>query len=167
MNTAPIAANLRTLLAELVHGAPYDGAYMLNRGDPGMLAALDRLSAHDASRTHGGGASIAAHVEHVRFGLALLNEWFAGIRRIEDPDWTAAWKKNEYSDGEWARLRRDFRAEVERWLATLAEPREAGALELNDMIGSIAHLAYHLGAIRQIDRQLRGPAATDPLVAKP
>jgi hypothetical protein len=26
------------------------------------------------------------------------------------------------------------------------------------MIGSIAHLAYHLGAIRQIDSSLRGPA---------
>ncbi len=29
------------------------------------------------------------------------------------------------------------------------------------MIGSIAHLAYHLGAIRQIDRTARGPAAND------
>jgi hypothetical protein len=26
------------------------------------------------------------------------------------------------------------------------------------MIGSIAHLAYHLGAIRQIDAAARGPA---------
>jgi hypothetical protein len=25
------------------------------------------------------------------------------------------------------------------------------------MIGSIAHLGYHLGAIRQIDKQTRGP----------
>jgi hypothetical protein len=25
------------------------------------------------------------------------------------------------------------------------------------MVGSAAHLAYHLGAIRQIDRQTRGP----------
>jgi hypothetical protein len=31
-------------------------------------------------------------------------------------------------------------------------------IELNGMIGSIAHLAYHLGAIRQIDSSLRGPA---------
>jgi hypothetical protein len=25
------------------------------------------------------------------------------------------------------------------------------------MIGSVAHLAYHLGAIRQIDKSTRGP----------
>ena len=29
------------------------------------------------------------------------------------------------------------------------------ALELNGMIASIAHLAYHLGAIRQIDKLSR------------
>jgi hypothetical protein len=30
-------------------------------------------------------------------------------------------------------------------------------VELSGMISSIAHLAYHLGAIRQIDKQSRGP----------
>jgi hypothetical protein len=31
------------------------------------------------------------------------------------------------------------------------------AIELAGMIGSIAHLAYHLGAIRQISKTVRGP----------
>jgi hypothetical protein len=30
-------------------------------------------------------------------------------------------------------------------------------VELTGMIGSIAHLAYHLGAIRQISKDTRGP----------
>jgi hypothetical protein len=34
--------------------------------------------------------------------------------------------------------------------------------ERNGVIGSIAHLAYHLGAIRQIDRSIHGPKATPP-----
>jgi hypothetical protein len=29
------------------------------------------------------------------------------------------------------------------------------------MAGSVAHVAYHLGAIRQIDRAARGPTAED------
>jgi hypothetical protein len=33
------------------------------------------------------------------------------------------------------------------------------ALEQNGVIGTIAHLAYHLGAIRQIDRSIAGPPA--------
>jgi hypothetical protein len=32
-------------------------------------------------------------------------------------------------------------------------------LELNGVIASIAHLAYHLGAMRQIDRSIQGPKA--------
>lgn len=31
--------------------------------------------------------------------------------------------------------------------------------ESNGAIASIAHLAYHMGAIRQIDRPIRGPSA--------
>jgi hypothetical protein len=41
----------------------------------------------------------------------------------------------------------------------MGRPRDVGEIELNGIIGSIAHLAYHLGAIRQIDRAARGPSA--------
>jgi hypothetical protein len=40
----------------------------------------------------------------------------------------------------------------------LRTPREVAGIELSGMIGSIAHLAYHLGAIRQINANARGPA---------
>jgi hypothetical protein len=40
----------------------------------------------------------------------------------------------------------------------LRTPRDVQEIELSGMIGSIARLAYHLGAIRQINRTLRGPA---------
>jgi hypothetical protein len=33
--------------------------------------------------------------------------------------------------------------------------------ELKWFIGTVAHLGYHLGAIRQIDRTTRGPTAED------
>jgi hypothetical protein len=35
--------------------------------------------------------------------------------------------------------------------------RAAAEVALSGMIGSIAHLAYHLGAIRQINKDVRGP----------
>ena len=50
-----------------------------------------------------------------------------------------------------------LRDEVHRWLQVLKSPRDASEIELSGMIASIAHLAYHLGAIRQIDKQARGP----------
>ena len=38
-------------------------------------------------------------------------------------------------------------------------PREMDGRERNIIVGNIAHLAYHLGAIRQIDHVTRGPSA--------
>lgn len=58
----------------------------------------------------------------------------------------------------WDTLRRNLQAEVTRWLDPLRTPREVQEIELNGMIGSIAHLGYHLGAIRQINSAVRGPA---------
>jgi hypothetical protein len=58
---------------------------------------------------------------------------------------------------QWEEIRTGLRGETHRWLAALGSPREAAAVELSGMFASIAHLAYHLGAIRQIEKQTRGP----------
>ena len=157
MNTRDIAETLATLFGDLVDGPPGAAAYMLNRGDVGLLRSLDKLTARDASASARGGASIAAHVDHVRYGLSLMNRWRAGENPFDGADWSASWRMTTVSDAEWQQLRSDLRAEAGRWLDALRTPREVMPIELNGMIGSIAHLAYHLGAIRQIDRTARGP----------
>jgi uncharacterized damage-inducible protein DinB len=154
-------ASLALLFAELTDGPPADAAYMLNATDPGLLQSLDRLSAAAASSVPpSGGASIAAHVDHLCYGLELMNRWSQGDA---DPwsgaDWAASWRRTTVSEEQWAALRERLRAETRRWHAALQTPRELSALELNGVISSVAHLAYHLGAIRQIDRTIRGPAA--------
>lgn len=157
MNTRDLAITLGTLFGELVEGAAASGGYMLNAGDQGLLRSLEGLSATAASAPTSTGSSIAAHVDHIRYGLSLMNRWSAGDDPFTDADWGASWKKTTVSDAEWQRLRADLRAEATRWLHTLRTPREVQEIELNGMIGSIAHLAYHLGAIRQINTALRGP----------
>ena len=161
MNTSELAGTMTTLFAELVDGAPEGGAYMLNGGDVGLLRLLDALSAEAASASSEGGATIAGHVRHLSYGLSLMNRWTAGENPFLDADWSAAWQTTAVSDAEWAQLRAELRDEAHRWLAALGQPRDVQAMELNGMIGSIAHLAYHLGAIRQIDRATRGPKASD------
>ena len=161
MRTDDIAPTLRTLLSELVHGAPETGAFMLNRGDAGLLASLERVSAYDASAPRTGGATIAAHVEHLRYGLSLMNRWAAGESPFEEARWAPSWRTTTVTDEQWAGMRAALRRECEAWLDAVATPREVDQTSLNEMIGSIAHLAYHIGAMRQIDRALRGPAAND------
>jgi hypothetical protein len=158
MQTAELSNTLTTLLGELVNGAPSAGGFMLNPGDEGLLRSLDKLSAQAASALTPTGSSIAAHVDHVRYGLSLMNRWSAGENPFGSADWSASWKKTTVSDDEWRTRREELRTEATRWLDALGSPREVRRIELNGIVGSIAHLAYHLGAIRQIDRAARGPA---------
>ena len=149
------------LFGELIDGPSPDAAYMLNRGDLGLLRSLDRLSAEAASRPAApGSASIAAHVDHLCYGLDLMNRWSSGERDPwSDADWTASWRRGTVTESEWAALCDRLRETSSHWRQALQTPRTMSDLELNGVISSIAHLAYHLGAIRQIDRSIQGPKA--------
>src|SRR5262245_53542939 len=159
MQTTDISKSMTTLFSELVDGANAPGgAFILNSGDAGLLRSLDKLSAADASRSLEGGATIAAHAQHVRYGLSLINRWASeGGDPFSDATWDAAWKTTVVKDHEWAEIRDGLRDEAHRWLRALGSPRDVTIVELNGMLGSIAHLAYHLGAIRQIAAGARGP----------
>jgi hypothetical protein len=159
VNTAHFAPSLKTLFAELVDGAPGNVGYVLNRGDAGLLRSLEKLDGPAASRPNATGASIAAHVDHIRYGLSLLNRWARGENPWADADWTASWRKPVVSDSEWKRLIAALHDEARRWVHTLAEPRDVNETELIGMTSSIAHVAYHLGAIRQMNPSTAGPKA--------
>ena len=119
---------------------------------------LDRLSAAEASASVNEGATIAAHARHLSYGLSLINRWTReGGNPFADAKWDEAWKTSRIDDREWEGIRRDLAAEAHAWFVALGEDREVSATELSGMIASIAHLAYHLGAIRQIDKDARGP----------
>jgi hypothetical protein len=157
MNTRELTDTFATLVSELVDGPPGRECYVLNRGDAGLLRSLDSLTAHDASATSQGGASIAAHVDHLRYGLSLMNRWSKGENPFDTADWAASWRITAVSDEDWRRLRDQLRAEARSWLDAVRVERNVTRMELNGIVSSIAHLAYHLGAIRQIARASRGP----------
>lgn len=161
MNTSNLGNTLPTLFAELVDGASKSEAYMLNRGDAGLLGSLDKLSATAASAANPHGSTIAAHVDHLRYGLSLMNRWSEGENPFDDADWTASWRRTRVSAAQWKQLRDELADEAHRWLENLGKPREIDQSELNSVVGSVAHLAYHVGAIRQIDLSARGPSAND------
>lgn len=159
MQTTDVKSALTRLWTELVDGTTgQDGAFVLNSGDIGLRRSIDKLSASDASRSTNDGATIAAHVQHVRYGLSLMNRWASeGGNPFADAKWDEAWKTSAVDEPAWTEIRRAFADEARRWTTALRSPREVTEVELAGMIGSIVHLAYHLGAIRQIDKQTRGP----------
>jgi hypothetical protein len=152
---------LQQLLRELLDGPPEAASFVLNPGDSGLFRSLAKLSAADASARSNGGSSIAAHVHHLRYGFELMNRWAKGENPFADADYAASWAQQEVTDEEWRARRDGFEREARAWLKAIEEPRELDDTALSGMIGSIAHLAYHLGAIRQIAPAARGPKARD------
>jgi hypothetical protein len=159
MTTNEVNQTLARLFSELINGPDSrTGGFVLNTGDAGLMRSLDKLSAADASRSVNDGATIAAHAQHLRYGLSLMNRWAAeGGNPFADAKWDEAWKTSGVDAAAWQEIRNGLGDEARRWTQALSAPREVTDIELSGMIGSIAHLAYHVGAIRQIDKQARGP----------
>lgn len=155
---------ISTLLSELVDGGVADACFVLNPSDPGILRSLDRLSAEEASTAASqGGAPIAAHVDHLCYGMELLNRWAAGDERaFETADYSASWRLTQVSDSEWSALRTRLRMDALGLSASLQHVEADNELHVTGAIAMVVHLAYHFGAIRQIRRSIRGPQAEAP-----
>jgi len=125
------------LLSELVHGAHAEATFVLNRSDAGLLDSLDRLSADDASHIPPGhSSSIAAHVDHLRYGIGLLNRWGRGEDPFSDADYSVSWRTTTVSDREWTELRAELRSQLTAWAETIQRPRPLDDVELTGLVAS-------------------------------
>ena len=154
---------LSNLLRELVDGPPGEVAFVLNPGDRGLFASLAELSAAQASTRVNGRSSAAAHVQHLRFGLHVLNRWADGdANAFADATYAESWSHQEVNETEWRELREAFEHEVREWRSRLETPPFAlDATTLSGVVSSVAHTAYHMGAIRQLVPAAAGPPAKD------
>lgn len=143
---------LSNLLIELFDGPPGQEAFVLNPGDPGLLRQLEGVDALAAStRPMPGLTTIAAHVDHVHYGLSLLNRWAAGEPNPwATADWTASWRRDRVTDDEWRTLRDRLAQAAADWQKSVRSRHDWDTMSASGAIASAAHLAYHLGAIRQI-----------------
>ncbi|MEX2167688.1 MAG: DinB family protein [Pirellulales bacterium] len=143
---------LSKLLTEIFDGPPGSEAYVLNPGDPGLLGQLESIDARAASaRPMPGKTTIASHVDHVWYGLTLLNRWAGGeANPWTDADWDASWKRNTVTEDQWRALRDRLRHEVKTWQNAVVGHADWNEVTAAGALSSAAHTAYHLGAIRQI-----------------
>ncbi len=145
-------AALAKLLGEIFDGPPGNEAFVLNPGDPGLLRQLQSISAQAASaRPMPGKTTIAAHADHVLYGLSLLNRWVGGE---ENPwagaDWNASWRRTTVTPDEWQTLCDNLQQAATTWGQHVATRSTWDHLSASGALSSAAHTAYHLGAIRQI-----------------
>lgn len=140
------------ILRETFEGSPegQPSAY-LDRGI-GFFPTLEKLSASDVSKDFGG-TTIAAQTEHAKFYLDRLCEFMAG--RTETVNWEQSWLIETVNDREWDALRDAVRKSYENVLKTFAEIETWNQDNIGDAVAIIAHTAYHLGSIRQINKTVR------------
>lgn len=140
------------LLRELLHGAPADAAYILNPGDAGLLRQLEQTSAAVASsRPMPGRTTIASHIDHVLYGITLLNRWSDGE---ENPwataDWDASWRRTQVDEAQWRDLVLRLRSASDKWLHDFERRTDWNQITAAGAAASVAHTAYHIGAVRQL-----------------
>jgi catechol 2,3-dioxygenase-like lactoylglutathione lyase family enzyme len=111
-NLSMMGQMLVRLLSEALYG-PRGEAFFLNTGDRGLIASLDALSAETASARPGGRSSVASHVEHLRYGLELLNRESKGERLWATANWADAWTHQTVTEDQWRKLRADLAREAE------------------------------------------------------
>jgi len=152
-STADIHRHLLALLSEGMEG-PSDGpAYFSDHGpDSGLISLLAGLTPENASVTIGGN-SIAGHVHHLAFAFRASTEWLRGNR--VRPDWSESWVLSVVDEAQWDHLRSDLKAAFEAIQAAVAEHALEADLYVAISLGTTAHVAYHLGAIRQKVRFLQ------------
>jgi hypothetical protein len=160
MNPTSVSTALVALLGEVLDGPASGSAHFLNRGDEGLTGSLARLSAGEASARPGGRSSVAAHVRHVLYGLELLNREARG-EAIRETNYTASWTRQEVTEAEWTDLRGALDRQAHDWMSAVGQRTHWDAEALTNVVAELAHVAYHLGAIRQLAAAAAGPPARD------
>jgi len=147
VTSGEITGQLLMLLQEAVDGPGDDGSWFTdNDPDAGLLGTLRNVSAADASRSLGG-STIAAHVHHVVFAMGVSTAWIRGERRKWD--WQSSWSLREVDDTGWLRLTERLRESRDELRRAISEDAAGDPEAFAGAVAAIAHLAAHLGAIRQ------------------
>ena len=129
------------------------GGYFADSGvNTGIFGTTESLTAVQASASPAGDdTTVAQHVEHVRWSLALDNAFARGEEPT--PDWEESWSVRTVTDTEWDKLRADLKSEYEELRVALSNLENwTDPNILTGVIGTLPHMAFHLGVIRLLAR---------------
>jgi hypothetical protein len=148
MKKDDILAQVEELMRETFEGGlPGQGTQYLDRTS-GITPTLQTLTAEQASRSLDGHPSIASHARHMNFHLRVAKEWILGDHSRRD--WKGSFEPQTVDQTEWRQLQQELQRSREELIEVLRSLDDEKFVEEGAGMGSIAHAAYHLGAIRQI-----------------
>lgn len=147
INQADFTTALSILFKETFEGMPTAEEQVYLAHNAGIFATLGKISAEQAS-TETDSTTIAAHSEHARFYIELLDNYLNRDMRVVD--FKQSWRVSNVSENEWDDLRENL-SKVYRKTSETFEKNDVWSLDtITVAMGILAHTAYHLGAIRQM-----------------
>lgn len=134
------------------------GHFYLQKGTA-LLETLDAITPEVASREPWPGApSIAAHCAHLDYYVRVNHASIIG--REQDVDWPSSWRVRSVGVAEWEVLKRSLLRGYDDLMTSLRTlPWKEDSV--CDSVAIVAHTAYHLGAVRQIQRLLEAKSGRD------
>lgn len=151
------AEGILDILKEAVEGgAPGQGTAFLDGtgadggGNHGLLATLAGLSAAQASRDVNG-STVAGHARHTAFHMEVIVRWERDGDRGPF-DWKGSFQPARVNEEEWREVESRVRRAYEELVAFARTQADgpANGDATGGLTGGVAHVAYHLGSIRQM-----------------
>ena len=151
INQTDFTQSLAILLKESFEGMPTSVEQVFLDGDSGIFSTLGKLDAEQASAEINS-TTIAAHAEHARFYIELLDNYLNKDMRVVD--FKQSWRVKNVSEDEWDALRENVSKTYRKLGETLRKTDDWSLDTITVALGIVAHTAYHLGAIRQLTKNL-------------
>jgi hypothetical protein len=148
-----INAPAASLLYEIIDG-PAEPAVtwvVSNAPNTGLLGTMAAMTAEQASHAPAPGRkTAAAHGQHLRFALELAAQRLQG--QSPEADWDSSWEPSIVTPAEWKQLQERIRAASATVRQLIADGESWDGMMLQGIVATVAHTAYHLGAMRQLLR---------------
>ncbi|HEX7831035.1 MAG TPA: hypothetical protein VF787_15370 [Thermoanaerobaculia bacterium] len=147
MSESSAVNHILAVLGEAMDGPSHQLSYFLDKGpDAGLRNTLAGLSAEEASKPIGG-TSIAAHVHHIIFSARAFGAFITGDHRKHD--WNDSWVVSEVDGAAWDALRTDVETTHGGLCEIVRKHAVTDDASMGGSVAAVAHVAYHVGAIRQ------------------
>ncbi len=157
MNNTLVEA-VKTLLKETFDGPEGNQSwYTESKPGSGIFGTLEMLSAEEASIPIQG-TTIAAHTDHTRYYLWMANTYLKGEK--PNLNWGESWKITSVDQITWQQFKEELKLEYKALLEKIELIDLPDEQTANGILGSLAHSAYHLGAIRQMVKVIKVPSQT-------
>ena len=150
LSESELSKQLQSLLDEAFDNEKMEWTYFTAPSPTGgLLGAIGSVSAVQACLAPLK-KSLAAEVSHIAFAMRVAATLLKGGETADDAEtWRASWRTPRLDDPAWIDLQRMLRSEYQSLRQAIGDHATDTHEAFGHASGVVAHVAYHLGSIKQ------------------